>query len=253
MDKTNYKAIFEQIKKNKKALGLTFLILLFLGLLLFLIRSCETEGTLVENSVKTEDVKLGDEMEKLIFRIQNCSRLYTTEYKIHKIITHEDQKVLKMGGFKIGIPLTDRHIAIPMDATLKAYVDLGTFSEKSIKTDGEHILITLPDPHVEVTSTMVDHDNTLTHNSFISSNYTAKEQEQLPRKGLKSITENILETDILENAKLSATRTIVPMLTHMGYKEENIRITFSKERFDATDLSRLVDSNYATPIESKRE
>ena len=141
MDKTNYKAMFEQIKKNKKALGLTFLILLFLGLLLFLIRSCETEGTLVENSVKTEDVKLGDEMEKLIFRIQNCSRLYTTEYKIHKIITHEDQKVLKMGGFKIGIPLTDRHIAIPMDATLKAYVDLGTFSEKSIKTDGEHILI----------------------------------------------------------------------------------------------------------------
>jgi len=253
MDKTNYNAIFEQIKKNKKPLGLTFLILLLLGLMLFLIRSCETEDALVENSVKTEDVELGDDMEKLVFRIQNCSRLYTTEYKIHKIVTHEDQKVLKMGGFKIGIPLTDRHIAIPMDATLKAYVDLGTFSGKSIQTDGEHILITLPDPHVEVTSTMVDHDNTLTHNSFISSNYTAKEQEQLHRQGLKTITENILETDILENAKLSATRTIVPMLTRMGYKEENIRITFSKERFDATDLSRLVDTNNTTPIESKRE
>jgi hypothetical protein len=100
---------------------------------------------------------------------------------------------------------------------------------------------------------MVDHDNTLIHNSFIRSNYTAKEQEQLHRQGLKSITDNILETDILENAKLSATRTLVPMITRMGYKEENIRISFSKEKFNVADLSRLIDTNNATSIQSKRE
>lgn len=253
MDKTDLNADFEEIKKKRKPLGLTFIILLLLGILLFLIRSCETENALVKSSLKTDDVELGNDMEKLVFKIQNCSRLYTTEYKIHKIVTHEDQKVLKMGGLKIEIPLTDRHIAIPMDVTLKAYVDLGTFSENSIKTDGEHILITLPDPHIEVTSTMVDHDNTLIHNSFIRSNYTAKEQEQLHRQGLKSITDNILETDILENAKLSATRTLVPMITRMGYKEENIRISFSKEKFNVADLSRLIDTNNATSIQSKRE
>ena len=31
----------------------------------------------------------------LVLQAQKCSRLYTTEYRIHKVITHDDQLSLK--------------------------------------------------------------------------------------------------------------------------------------------------------------
>lgn len=252
MEKTNYQDIIGQAKRNKKPLGITILVLLILGLVLLMVRGYGSSDPLVENAVETEQVEMGSDLEQLIFRIQNCSRLYTTEYQIHKIITHEDQAQLNMVGLKLTLPLTDRHIAIPMDATLKAYVDLGAFSASNIQIDGERVIVTLPDPHIEVISTLVDHDKTKSHNSFFSSKYSAKEQEALHRQGLNSIAKNILNTQILENARVSAARTLIPMITRMGYKEENIRINYSKEAFDQADLSRLVDGNLFK-IESKKE
>lgn len=252
MEDTQYRGIYDQVKRNRKLLFFTAILLLATLLILFTVRNCNTTDPLVENSMEQEQVELGSDMDQLIFRIQNCSRLYTTEYQIHKIITHEDETQLNMVGLKLTLPMTDRHIAIPMDATLKAYVDLGGFTQQNIQTDGKYIQITLPDPHIELTSTLIDHDNTMSHNSFFSSKYTAKEQEALHRKGLNSIAQNILNSQILENARLSAARTLIPLITRMGYEEENIRINFSKESFDRADLSRLVDGN-VLKIESPKE
>ena len=252
MEQTTYKAILQQLKEKEKTLFTTLIVLIIIGGIIVLIRSCQSSDPLVDDTQEISHVKAGSDMEQLIFRIQNCSRLYTTEYQVHKIITHEDQKQLNLAGMKLDIPFTDRRIAIPMDATLKAYVDLGAFSEQNIRTNGERIQVVLPDPHVEVTSTMVDHDKTLSHVSVIRNNYTAKEQEILHQQGLKSITENILNSDILENARISAARTLIPILTKMGYKEENIKISFSKESFDTADLTRLMDNNMIK-LESKKE
>lgn len=252
MENDNNIGTMDKNRRRERALVITFILVALAGFGLIILRNCSSSAPLVENTVEEEQVELGSDMEQLIFRIQNCSRLYTTEYQIHKIITHEDETQLNMVGLKLSLPFTDRHIAIPMDATLKAYVDLGAFGPGNIQTDGEYIQIILPDPHVEVTSTLVDHDQTKSHNSIFSSKYTAKEQEALYRQGLNSIARNILDSQILENARISAARTLIPLITRMGYKEENIRISFSKEAFDQADLSRLVDGN-VFKIEPKKE
>ena len=91
------------------------------------------------NKKNTEEpaAKAIDTIPMLVTQVQQCSRLYTTEYRIHKIITHDDK--MKLSGsfmkqdFSVNLPLGDRRIAIPMDATLKAYIDLSSFSDKNIQ------------------------------------------------------------------------------------------------------------------------
>ena len=52
----------------------------------------------------------------LVTQVQQSSRLYTTEYRIHKIITHNDE--MKLSGsimkkdFSVNLPLGERRIAI---------------------------------------------------------------------------------------------------------------------------------------------
>ncbi len=73
-----------------------------------------------------------DTIPVMVMQIQKCNRLYTAEAHVHKIITHDDQLNLKGSLFKkdfnIHVPGSNRKVAIPMDATLKAYVDFSGFS-----------------------------------------------------------------------------------------------------------------------------
>ena len=92
----------------------------------------------------------------MVMQIQRCSRLYTTEYRIHKIITHDDQ--VKMKGrvlshdYDINLPLGKRKIAIPVDANVKAYIDFAGFSAANVRRDSTHIEIVLPEPRIVLTS-----------------------------------------------------------------------------------------------------
>jgi len=89
-----------------------------------------------KQEVKPEPVSI-DTIPTMVMQIQKCSRLYTTEYKIRRIITHNDKK--QMSGsimskkFTIDIPVGERQIAIPVNATLKAYIDLSSFSADNIR------------------------------------------------------------------------------------------------------------------------
>ena len=53
-----------------------------------------------------------DTIPMMISQLRKCSRLYTSEYRIHKIITHEDQ--VKLSGtvlqkdFNIDLPIGER-------------------------------------------------------------------------------------------------------------------------------------------------
>lgn len=226
---------------NPTALFITATILVCT--VLFLTLRCET----AEKSPSATDADImakSDSLNRhhLIHRIQQCSRLYTMEYQVHKIVTHEDAKVLRLGNLSMEIPMTDRRIAIPIDATLKAYIDLAQFTERNISDQGDHIVILLPDPRIEVTSTIVDHDGTLSHVSLVRHNYTAREQESFHRQGVLSITAGLLESDMLEQARLSAARLIVPILTQMGYREEDVEVRFAKDKFSVKDLPQLIDS-----------
>ena len=128
-----------------------------------------------------------DTVPMMVTQLKKGSRLYTTEIRVHKIITHNDEKTIKgsfLGNkFNINLPLSKRQVAIPMEATLKAYVDFGKFSEDNVKRHGDRIEITLPDPQVELTGTRIDNKGIKRYVDFARSNFTDAELTAYERQG----------------------------------------------------------------------
>ena len=170
-------------------------------------------------------------------------RLYTTEYQIRTIVTHSDTTQFRgrglLDGLRVGVPLSSRHIAIPIDATVKGYVDMADLTERNIRQEGNRLTVILPDPRVELTATKVDHKQTRQFVRFLGRNFTDAERSSFERQGRDSIIASLPQSGIIENARASAARILVPLLTQMGYKEEDITITFRKE-FTGDDLRHMI-------------
>ena len=167
-------------------------------MLLYVFSACSSKEETVVQDDRDED------RPSLVTQIQKCTRLYTTEYRIHKIVTHDDVLRLKGSllsqGFDIPLPLGERKVAIPMDATLKAYIDFMGLTR---------------------------------------SHFTDKELTNYEQQGRQAILNSIPQLGIVEQAQSNAARVLVPMLTEMGYKEENVTIAFRKN----LDFSSLLDMN----------
>lgn len=170
----------------------------------------------------------------LITQVRQCSRLYTAEYKIHKIVTHDD--VLRLQGQLAGqdhdmeLPiLGDRKIAIPMDVTLKAYIDFDGFSEQNIERQDNKITITLPDPKVQLTSSRIDHANIKKYVALLRSDFTDAELSSYEQQGREAIINTIPEMGIIESARQNTARLLIPMLKQMGFSEPDITITFRQD------------------------
>ena len=207
----------------------------------FLITACVDKKTPVEASVNEIDT-----IPMLVTQVQQCSRLYTTEYHIHKIVTHDDK--LKLSGrfmkqdFNVNLPLGERRIAIPMDATLKAYIDLSGFSDKNIKRRGRELIVTLPDPKIILTSTKIDHKEVKQYVALTRHNFTDAELTSYELQGRKQIISSIPQMGIVYQAQQSAARQLVPIFTAMGYKEKDITISFRKT-FSIKDLGSMIEVN----------
>ena len=184
-----------------------------------------------------------DTLPMLIMQVQKCSKLYTAEYRVHKIITHDDALRLKgsvlQRQFNFKIPLADRKIAIPMDAKLKAYIDFSQFSERNIERDGDKITILLPDPQVTMTSSRIDQKHVKQYVALTRANFSDAELADYQQQGRAAIIAGIPEMGILETAQANAAKVLVPMLTAMGYKEENITIAYRKQ-YEAKDIMTLL-------------
>lgn len=187
-----------------------------------------------------------DTVPMLIMQVQKCSRLYTAEYDIHKIVTYDD--IVRLKGnvlnrdFNIKLPLGDRKIAIPMDAKLKAYIDFSGFSERNVERRGKKITIILPDPKVMLSSSKVDHKNTKEYVALTRSRFTDAEMADFERQGRAAIIAAIPRMGIIETARENAARVLIPMVVQMGYDEGDITIAFRKEYTDS-DLSILLDKS----------
>ena len=174
-----------------------------------------------------------DTVPMLIMQMQKCSKLYTAEYRVHKIVTHDDALRLKGSllkkQFDIKLPMADRKIAIPIDAKLKAYIDFSDFSEKNIERDGKKITIVLPDPQVSMTSSKIDQKNVRQYVALTRSDFSDAELADYQQQGRKAIIESIPKMGILESAQRNAAKVLVPMLKELGYAEEDITIAFRKQ------------------------
>ena len=173
-----------------------------------------------------------DTIPQMVMQIQQCSKLYTTEIKVHKIVTHDD--VVRLKGnlmnmpFNIPLPLGDRKIAIPMDATLKAYIDFSEFDEKSIEREGDKITILLPDPQIVLTSSKINQKEIKEYVGLVRAHFSDSEMSNYEQQGRMAIINGIPEMHIIETAQENAARVLVPMIAQMGYREENITIAFRK-------------------------
>ena len=197
---------------------------------------------------KQQEAKVNviDTIPVLVTQIQKCNRLYTAEAHVHKIITHDDQLNIKGSIFKksfnIHVPGSNRKVAIPMDATIKAYIDFQGFTAQNVNRKGDKIEIILPDPKMALTSSKIDHNSVKQYVSLTRSNFSDAELSQLEQQGRESIIRDIPNLDLTEQAQLSAANTLIPMLKDMGFKEENIKISFRK-KFTWEDIKNFFDTS----------
>jgi len=178
-----------------------------------------------------------DTVPMLIMQVQKCARLYTSEIKVHKIVTHDD--VIRLKGsllkqdFNFRVPLGDRKVAIPMDATLKAYIDFGQFSEKDVERHGQRITLYLPDPKVTLTSSKIDQKSIRQYVALTRAHFSDAEMTSYEQQGRQAIIQSIPQLGLLQLAQENAARVLVPMLTELGFEERNITIAF---RHDLDDV-----------------
>jgi len=190
--------------------------------------SCKGGDANVEENVESVDT-----IPMMLQQIRQCSKLYTAEYKVHKIITHDD--VVSLEGkalgkaFSLELPVGKRKVAIPLNATMKAYIDMSQIKDDDIKRDGEKIEIVLPKPHVVMTSSSIDHDGVKQYVAVLRKNFSDEELSNYEVQGRKAIIADIPKTNILEMAKTGAANLLIPIVSQMGFKQENVTITFIED------------------------
>ncbi len=211
-------------------------ILLYLLVSLFIITSCGQQ---------TKDVTKPsvDTIPMMAMQIQKCSRLYTSEYQLRKIVTYNDSMTINGSflhkDFKMDLPMGRRKVAIPMTATVKAYVDFTNFSEKNIKKNNQKIEIVLPDPEVIMTGTQVDHEAIRKKVSLMRKNFSDEEITRIQQQGRNDMIKSLPNLGIIENARQNAARQIFPIIEQMGYSSDDVTITFRK-KFTLNDFSTLI-------------
>jgi hypothetical protein len=182
-----------------------------------------------------------DSIPLLVTQIQRCSRLYTTEYRIHKLVSCESNR--QINGFGISVSLNvfgDRKIIIPINATLKGYIDMNQIREHHIERQGEKITVTLPDPAVMMTSTEIDHENIKEFVTGFRDDFTDQEMVAFENQGRKAIIAEIPELGIERMAREDAVRILVPIITQMGFREQDITIQFRSD-YNPHDLIRRLE------------
>ena len=171
-----------------------------------------------------------DTIPMMVQQIKECSRLYTAEYKVHKIITHSDTSKISATvlGQKLNLNLPGgrRKVAIPIDAVLKAYIDFSNFSEDNVRSEGGKINIDLPNPHVVITSSKIDHEGIKKYVSIIRSDFSDEELALYEKQGRQDIINDIPNLGILNTARRSAASQLLPLISMLGIPQENIVITF---------------------------
>lgn len=218
----------------------TAYIILFVWLAAFVAAGCCGKAS-------SEEAAEVDTLPMLVMQIRKCSRLYTTEYRVHKIVTFDD--VVRFRGkvfsksYSMNLPLGDRKVAIPMDATLKAYVDFADFSEENVRrTSDGRVVVTLPDPRIVLTSSKIDQEGIREYVSLTRSHFSDRELSAFEKQGRDAIIAHIPRMGMIEGARASAARQIIPLIVSMGFDEENVVVEFRHD-LDRNDISTLLDMN----------
>ena len=174
-----------------------------------------------------------EKMQQLVSTVRKCSRLYATEYHMHKIITHDDELKLKgsiLGfDYDVNLPVGSRSIAIPMDAVIKCYVDFSQFGSDQVIYEDNSVTLILPDPQIELTSTRINHDEVQSYVALLRKDFSDKELSGFESEGRKLILQSIPKSQLAERTRSSLTKLLTPMLEQLDLDVDAITITFRKD------------------------
>lgn len=205
---------------------------LFLLAVLLFANGCG-KGQRAADAAKQDSAVATDTTAFLVSQAVRCARLYASEYHIHKLVRFSDESYLdgKLGGQTIHakVSLGERKILIPIDATVKAYVDFAEFSAKNVERDARHITITLPDPKMEITATKIDNQGVRQYVDLTRSNFSDADILRLAKQGEDSISAHINRTDIMQRAQQSAAEVLLPILKRMGYADTDATVCFRSD------------------------
>ena len=218
-----------------------FTTLIVLFVLASTVVACSGTGSKDEET----KVETPDTIPVLVQQMQQCSRLYTAECRVRKIVTHDDEVQLRgkaLGkDFSINLPVGKRKVAIPVTATLKAYVDMSAIKPEDIRRDGDRIEVMMPKPHVMLTSTKIDHKEVKQYVALLRSDFTDEELTTYQSQGRKAIINDVPTSGLLDMARQSAARQLIPLIAQMGFKKENITITFSEDIKNRNTIAWVLD------------
>ncbi len=179
----------------------------------------------------------------LVQQIKECSKIYTSEYQVSKIVVKRDQKGMhgKVMGLNVNFNLAggERVIAIPIKGVLKAYVDMADFKPENLHENGDSLEVVLPDPKIMLTSTKITAKDIKEKIGFMQSKFSDKELTALQQQGRDSLIAEVPRLGIIENARKSAARTLVSLLSSFGYEESKITITFKTDDKDMSTVRRV--------------
>jgi hypothetical protein len=164
------------------------------------------------------------ELERQVAKISTLSELGTVEYVIEKVVKLNDDKWYKIG---------DRKILFTCKASLKSGIDLAELSKDSIviNSSQKSIVINLPKPKL-LSFNMKPDDIKFAYqkNSYLRSDFSAADREEIMVQAEKDIKENIEALGILKEAEQNAKFFLEVFLSQAGFKE--ININFSKKEYN---------------------
>lgn len=197
------------------------IIYLCLGLFM-LLTACNSQNTHDDNKQFTVQDSVAQ-----VLQVRSCARIYSSEYRIHKIITNHD--ILKFEGhiiqkkMSISLPSGSRKIAFPIDMTLQGYTDLSLLTEKNIKIQGKSIQITLPDPQFILVSVKINRNKIIEETDLMRSRYTEEEINKFTRQGVNHAMKTLPWNELVATARTHAAHTLFPFLSKLGFTQIEIR------------------------------
>lgn len=180
--------------------------------------------------------------------IKECSRINTSEYEVSKVLVYDDSKGMfgEVFGMNVSmqLPGSMRTIAIPINGILKASVDMSQLTAENVVKAGNKLTVYLPDPKIELTATKVNNTGIREKTGWMRGNFTDAELTKLQNVCRDSLIASIPKLGLIDNARENARRTLITLLSSMGFEERDITINFK------TDANSLTSTKYLEQLVS---
>ena len=110
--------------------------------------------------------------------------------------------------------LGQRTAIIPVEATIKAGIDLSKLD--NVRIEDGRAYITLPQPIIEIESTKVLNDQVVTSVAPLRSRFSADELAEIAAKGRQAIESKLYEYDLINPAQEQAEAIVAGIVRQLG-------------------------------------